>query len=134
MISAIKGLISGAIDLHIHASFETPPRRQNMLEVAKDGVEAGMRAMAFKSKDTCTVDSARLVGSLVDGIGVYGGIVLDHSVGDLTPWLCIPHWLWVEKSSGCQASTLLGQLANQQRRALKMEPKSIRDLWIQRGR
>jgi hypothetical protein len=75
--------MSGAIDLHIHASFENPPRRQNMVEVARDAAAAGMRAIAFKSKDTCTVDSARLAGSLVNGICVYGGIVLDHSVGGL---------------------------------------------------
>lgn len=85
MISTIQALMSGAIDLHIHASFENPLRRQNMVEVARDAAAAGMRAVAFKSKDTCTVDSARLAGSLVDGIGVYGGICLDYSVGGLNP-------------------------------------------------
>lgn len=85
MISTIKSLMTGAIDLHIHASFESTPRRQNMVEVARDAVAAGMRAVVFKSKDTCTVDSASLAGSLVDGIGVYGGVTLDHSVGGLNP-------------------------------------------------
>jgi len=56
-----------------------------MVEVARDAAAAGMRAVVFKSKDTCTVDSARLAGSLVDGIGVYGGVTLDHSVGGLNP-------------------------------------------------
>lgn len=31
MISTIQSLMSGAIDLHVHASYEAPPRRQNML-------------------------------------------------------------------------------------------------------
>lgn len=85
MKSTIESLLSGAIDLHIHASFENPPRRQNMLEVARDAAAAGMRAVVFKSKDTCTVDSARLAGSLLEGVGVYGGITLDWAVGGLNP-------------------------------------------------
>ena len=40
MISTIQALMSGAIDLHIHASFENPPRRQNMVEVARDAAAA----------------------------------------------------------------------------------------------
>jgi hypothetical protein len=85
MNSTIQALMSGAIDLHIHASFESPPRRQNMLEVAQDAAAVGMRAVAFKSKDTSTVDSARLVSTLVKGIKVYGGVVLDYSVGGMNP-------------------------------------------------
>ncbi len=85
MQSTVASLLSGAIDLHIHASFENPPRRQNMVEVARDAAAAGMRAVVFKSKDTCTVDGARLAGSLVEGIGVYGGVTLDGAVGGLNP-------------------------------------------------
>lgn len=85
MISTIQSLMTGAIDLHIHASYEVPPRRQNMLEVARDAAAAGMRAVVFKSKDTSTVDSARLVSTLFDGVGVYGGVTLDASVGGINP-------------------------------------------------
>jgi len=85
MISTIQSLMAGAIDLHIHASYEAPPRRQNMLEVARDAAAAGMRAVVFKSKDTSTVDSARLVSTLVDRVGVYGGVTLDASVGGINP-------------------------------------------------
>jgi hypothetical protein len=85
MISTIQSLMAGAIDLHVHASFENPPRRQNMLEVARDAAAAGMRAVVFKSKDTNTVDGAGLVNSLVEGVTVYGGVVLDYSVGGLNP-------------------------------------------------
>ena len=85
MKSTIQSLMSGAIDLHIHASFENPNRRQSMVEVAKDAAAAGMRAVVFKSKDTCTVDAARLAASLVEGIGVYGGVTLDGAVGGLNP-------------------------------------------------
>ncbi len=86
MNSTIQSLMAGAIDLHVHASAEHPPRRQNMLEVARDGLAAGMRGIAFKSKETCTADGAALVNSLVQGITVYGGLTLDYSVGGLNPW------------------------------------------------
>ena len=85
MISAITSLMSGAIDLHVHATYEGRPRRQTMLEVAMDAVDAGMRAVVFKSKDTITADSARLVSTVVEGVEVYGGVVLDYSVGGLNP-------------------------------------------------
>jgi hypothetical protein len=86
MNSTIQSLMVGAIDLHIHASTETPRRRQTMLEVAKDAAAAGMRAVAFKSKDTNTADGAGLVNTLVQGITVYGGVTLDYSVGGLNPF------------------------------------------------
>ena len=86
MNSTIQSLMVGAIDLHVHASIESPPRRQNMLEVARDALAAGMRGVIFKSKETCTADGAALVNSLVQGITVYGGVTLDYSVGGLNPW------------------------------------------------
>ena len=86
MNSTIQSLLAGAIDLHVHASTESPARRQNMLEVARDGLAAGMRGVAFKCKDTCTADGAGLVNSLIQGITVYGGVTLDYSVGGLNPW------------------------------------------------
>ena len=85
MNSTIQSLMAGAIDIHIHASNEVPPRRQNILEVARDAAAAGMRAVVFKSKDTSTVDSAALASTLVEGVRLYGGVTLDASVGGINP-------------------------------------------------
>ena len=85
MISTIQSLMSGAIDLHVHATFEGKPRRQTMWEIAQDAAQAGMRAVVFKSKDAITAGSAHLVNTLVKGVRVYGGVVLDYSVGGLNP-------------------------------------------------
>jgi len=85
MNSTIQALISGAVDLHVHASHEVPARRQNILEVAKDAAAAGMRAVVFKSKDTSTVDSTALANTLVQGVRLYGGVTLDASVGGINP-------------------------------------------------
>jgi len=75
--------MAGAIDLHLHATFEGRARRQNMLEVARDAARAGMRALVFKSKDTSTVESANLVRTLVEGVETFGGVVLNYAVGGL---------------------------------------------------
>ncbi len=85
MEKAIKSLMAGAIDLHLHATFEGRPRRQNMLEVARDAAQAGMRAVVFKSKDVSTVDAATLVNTLVEGVKAFGGVVLDYGVGGFNP-------------------------------------------------
>ncbi|MBI5969228.1 MAG: hypothetical protein HY882_15390 [Deltaproteobacteria bacterium] len=83
MEKVLKSLMAGAVDLHLHATFEGRPRRQNMLEVARDASAAGMRGLVFKSNDESTVGSANLVNSLVEGVQTFGGIVLNHAVGGL---------------------------------------------------
>ncbi len=85
MEDVVKSLMAGAIDLHLHATYEGKPRRQNMLEVARDAERAGMRAIVCKSKDACTVEAANLVRTLVEGVEVFGGVVLDSGVGGLNP-------------------------------------------------
>jgi len=48
MMSTIQALMAGAVDLHVHASYESPPRRQNMLEVARDALAAGVEGWLFQ--------------------------------------------------------------------------------------
>jgi len=86
MVSELKGLLSQAIDLHVHGIYEGRPRYCTMMEMAMDAAKAGMRALVFKSKDGVTAGCAHLVDSHVEGIRVFGGVVLDYSVGGLNPW------------------------------------------------
>jgi hypothetical protein len=85
MDKAVKSLMNGAIDLHLHATYGGKPRRQDMLEVARDAAKAGMRAIVCKSKDACTVEAANIVRTVVEGVEVFGGVVLDSAVGGLNP-------------------------------------------------
>src|SRR3974377_1938170 len=85
MKDVVNSLMTGAIDLHLHATYAGTPRRQNMLEVAQDAARAGMGAIVCKSKDAITVEAAMIVGVLGDGVKVFGGIVLDSAVGGLNP-------------------------------------------------
>jgi hypothetical protein len=77
--------LNGAIDLHIHSAPDGFPRLLHDLDVAKQAKEAGMRAVLLKGHVTTTCDRAFLVNRVVEGIEVYGGIVLNSPVGGLNP-------------------------------------------------
>lgn len=74
-------LLQGACDLHIHGGPDIVPRRQDIIDIAEEARNAGMAAVVFKDHNTNTADRAYLASKVVDGIKVYGGIVLNRSVG-----------------------------------------------------
>ena len=81
-------LLLGAIDLHTHAypEFSLKIReRVNDIEWAELARAAGMRAIVMKSHVFPTAERAHLIRKMVPGIGVYGGIALNLSVGGLNP-------------------------------------------------
>ena len=77
--------LHGAVDMHIHSTPDALPRLLDDLEVAAAARDAGMRAVVLKGHVTCTADRAYLVGRVIQGIEVYGGIVLNDPVGGLNP-------------------------------------------------
>ncbi len=82
MWEPVKDLMVGACDLHIHSGPDVSPRQQNIIEVARDAAEAGMKALAIKDHNTVTADRAALVHSVLgDDVLVLGCIVLNHAVG-----------------------------------------------------
>ena len=81
-------LLLGAVDLHAHAypEFSLKMRgRVDDIEWAELALAAGMRAFVMKSQVFQTVERAHLVQKMVPGIGVYGGIALNHPMGGLNP-------------------------------------------------
>ena len=58
-------------------------RRFNDLELARVAKEAGVGAVLIKSHQNSTVERAWLVSQCVPGIRVYGGLVLNETVGGL---------------------------------------------------
>jgi len=81
-------LLQGAIELHGHAYPEFSLRMRGRLydmEWAELARAAGMRAIVMKSHVFPTVERANLIGRVVSGIQVFGGIVLNHSIGGLNP-------------------------------------------------
>ena len=78
--------LAGVIDLHVHVAPDSRgPRSVNGFEAAQMAWRHGMRAILIKNHYTETASQAYLVSEIVPGIEVYGGIVLNRSVGGINP-------------------------------------------------
>lgn len=78
--------LAGVIDLHVHVAPDSRgPRSVNGFEAAQMALRHGMRAILIKNHYTETASQAYLVSEIVPGIDVYGGIVLNRSVGGINP-------------------------------------------------
>jgi len=75
--------LHGAVDLHVHSAPDVDRRRYNDLELAEEAQRAGMGAVLIKSHQNSTVERAWLVARCVPGIRVYGGLVLNETIGGL---------------------------------------------------
>jgi len=71
------------IDLHIHTSPDVRPRRMDDLEQADAAARAGARAIVLKSHFCPTVERAAIAQKRFPQLGVFGGIVLNRTVGGL---------------------------------------------------
>lgn len=77
--------LRGAIDMHLHTHPCLFPRLVDDLEVAVEARAAGLRAIVMKCHHESTVSRAYYVRSLVPGLEVFGGIVLNSYVGYVNP-------------------------------------------------
>jgi hypothetical protein len=75
--------LEGAVDLHVHSAPDVDRRRFDDLELARAGKQAGVGAILIKSHQSSTVERAFLVSQCVPGIRIYGGLVLNETVGGL---------------------------------------------------
>lgn len=78
-------MLKGIIDLHIHTNPDTRRRRLDDIEVARLAQEVGARGIVLKGHFLPTMDRAEIVRSVVPGLEVWGGIVLNQTVGGLNP-------------------------------------------------
>lgn len=78
--------LRGAIDIHVHSSPSIFPRSVDDLELAQLAKQAGMRAIVLKAHEESTVSRAKLVSKVVQGIEVFGSLVLNEYVGGLNPY------------------------------------------------
>lgn len=77
--------VSGAVDLHCHPAPDLFPRLADDVEVAQHAAGRGFRAVMIKSHYEPSASRAAHVRRMVPGIEVFGGIVLNHSVGGVNP-------------------------------------------------
>jgi len=82
---SIPDYLQGAIDIHVHSSPDVDRRRFDDIELAREASRAGMAAVLIKSHQNSTVERACLVSKVVPEIRVFGGLVLNQTVGGLNP-------------------------------------------------
>ncbi len=83
LMNALPDFLEDAIDLHVHSAPDVDRRRYNDLELAREAAARGMGAILIKSHQNSTVERAWLVSKVVTGIQVFGGLVLNETVGGL---------------------------------------------------
>lgn len=80
-----KEIMKGVIDLHVHASPDIFERPFDEIELARQAQEIGYKAILFKSHGAINSDRMRYVKKAVPDIELFGGIVLNQSVGGINP-------------------------------------------------
>jgi hypothetical protein len=77
--------LEGMIDIHVHCDPDSLPRALDGIDVARQARAAGMRGVVLKNHFEPTASLAYLARKEVPGIEVFGGIVLNRSVGGINP-------------------------------------------------
>jgi len=77
--------LEGAVDLHVHSAPDVDLRRFDDIELAREAARAGMGAILIKCHQNSTVERAFLVSKIVPEIQIFGGLVLNETVGGLNP-------------------------------------------------
>lgn len=77
--------LKGMIDIHVHCDPDSVPRSIDGLDVARQARAEGMRGVVLKNHFEPTASMAYLVRKEVPGVEVFGGIVLNRSVGGINP-------------------------------------------------
>jgi hypothetical protein len=80
-------LLRGAIDIHVHAGphLKSSPRRADPIQVAQEARAAGLRAIVLMDVFKESAGTAWLVGRRVQGIDVFGGIILSSVYDGANP-------------------------------------------------
>ena len=84
----VDELMKSAIDTHVHFKPESVTdyrAKHNVYDIVTSARDMGMRALVLKNVTFPSVGIAHLMSTLVDGIKVYGSIVLNKSVGGINP-------------------------------------------------
>ncbi len=77
--------VSGAIDMHCHPSPDLFPRLADDMEVVEHARGMGFGGVMVKSHYEPSASRAAYAERMFPGIRVFGGIVLNHSVGGVNP-------------------------------------------------
>lgn len=87
---------AGVIDMHVHPDPDVFGRSLTDVEMAMIARRKGMRGLVLKNHVVTTADRAFLAMQQVPGIEIWGGIVLNNSVGGVNPMAVE----WMHRMSG----------------------------------
>jgi hypothetical protein len=87
---------AGVIDMHVHPEPDVFGRALTDTELAMVARRKGMRGLVLKNHVVTTADRAFLAMNQVPGIEIWGGIVLNNSVGGVNPMAVE----WMHRMSG----------------------------------
>jgi len=76
-------LLAGIIDFHVHAAPDMEPRSIDAIDLARSAKAHGMRGIVLKNHFVETAGLAFIAREEVPGIEVFGGIVLNRTVGGI---------------------------------------------------
>ena len=85
--------LAGAIDFHAHSGPDSRPRSVNDYEAARAAQAAGMRGLVLKNHYTTTAGRAALTMAQVEGLEIFGGVVLNRAMGGLNVE-AVRHMVW----------------------------------------
>ena len=78
-------VLAGVIDLHVHTEPDVFARSVDDMEAAEMAKRNGMRALLLKNHVSESASRAWLAMKVVPGIELFGGVVLNKSVGGVNP-------------------------------------------------
>jgi hypothetical protein len=87
---------AGVIDMHVHPAPDVFGRALTDIEMVTVARRKGLRGIVLKNHVVTTADRAALAMDQVPGIEVWGGIVLNNSVGGINPHAVE----WMHRMSG----------------------------------
>ena len=79
--AAAMAQLQGIVDIHVHCDPDSMPRSIDAIDAARLAQKEGMRALLLKNHFAPTAQLAYITARVVDGIELYGGIVLNRPVG-----------------------------------------------------
>ena len=82
-----RKLLVDAIDMHAHTHPALFNRPIDDSDLAAHAMEYGMRGVVLKDHDSLTTGRAYHVGRMFPHLKLFGGVVLNRSVGGLNPWV-----------------------------------------------
>jgi hypothetical protein len=85
-MEGIKGLLEGAVEIHVHGAPDVIPRKRSDHELAQDAVKARMKGLVLKCHHALTSDRAFLLRRWFPGLEIFGGVALNNaSTGGFNP-------------------------------------------------